>query len=332
MFAAHAVAVRHTRCGADDLEDRLPTWLPAAAIDDAARRLAGHIVRTPVFDAPALGVLAGCAVALKAETLQATGAFKERGALNRLLRLTAPERARGVVAMSAGNHAAGLALHGARLGVPVTIVMPATAPRNKVERTAGYGAEVVLHGSGVAEACRKALEIAGDRRLTFVHPYDDPDVIAGQGTIGLEILEDRPDADTVVVPVGGGGLLAGVAAAVKARRPSLRVVGVRHARFRPGGAGLGPTLADGIAVAALGKLACAAAESLVDELVHVEEAEIAHAVRTLHQAVGVVAEGAGAAAVAALLAGRVPGARRAVAVLSGRNIDDGVLARVLAAA
>ncbi|WP_029008861.1 pyridoxal-phosphate dependent enzyme [Azospirillum halopraeferens] len=333
MFAAHAVAVRHPRCGAcSDRSPRLPAWLPSSAISAAAARLAGQVVRTPLLDAPGLGAGPGIAIGVKVETFQATGAFKERGALNRLLRLTAPERAQGVVAMSAGNHAAGLALHGARLGVPVTIVMPVTAPRNKVERTAGYGAEVLLHGATVAEARDKALELAADRRLTFVHPYDDPDVIAGQGTVGLEILEDRPDTDLVVVPVGGGGLLAGVAAAVKARNPSARVVGVRHARFRPGGAGPGPTLADGIAVADLGKLARAAAATLVDAIVYVEEDELAHAVRTLHRAVGIVAEGAGAAAVAALLAGRVRAAPRTVAVVSGRNVDAAALTRVLEAA
>lgn len=306
-----------------DTEDRLPSWLPLSAIEDAAERLSGRIVRTPLLHAPSLGCAQGGDVWLKAETFQATGAFKERGALNRLLRLTAPERAAGVVAMSAGNHAAGLALHAQRLGVKATIVMPVTAPRCKVERTEALGAEVVLSGATVGEAKTRALKLAAERRLTFVHPYDDPDVIAGQGTVGLEVLADRPDLATLVVPVGGGGLLAGMAAAVKVRRPSVTVVGVRLARRR------GPTLADGIAVDALGKLPQALLAGFVDALVEVEEAEVAAAMRTLHGSFGMVAEGAGAAAVAALLAGKVPARGRTVAVLSGRNVDPGALVRTL---
>ncbi|TWA64392.1 threonine dehydratase [Azospirillum brasilense] len=314
-----------------DTEDRqnndcLPSWLPLSAIEDAAERLQGRIVRTPLLHAPVLGPALGRDVWLKAETFQATGAFKERGALNRLLRLTALERAAGVVAMSAGNHAAGLALHAQRLGVAATIVMPVTAPRCKVERTEALGAEVVLSGANVGEAKSRALQLAAERRLTFVHPYDDPDVIAGQGTVGLEVLADRPDLETLVVPVGGGGLLAGMAAAVKARKPSVAVVGVRLARRR------GPTLADGIAVDALGKLPQALLAGFVDALVEVEEGEVAAAMRTLHGSFGMVAEGAGAAAVAALLAGKLPKEGRTVAVLSGRNVDSDTLVRTLAAA
>lgn len=330
MFTAHADAARtlsvctpvHTSDFEErSFEDRLPAWLPLSAVTDAARRLSGQIVRTPLLHAPTLDR----DLWLKAEVFQATGAFKERGALNRLLRLTAPERAGGVVAMSAGNHAQGVALHAARLGVKATIVMPETAPRCKVERTAELGAEVVLHGATVGEAKGKALELAAERRLTFLHPYDDPDVIAGQGTVGLEILADRPDVDTVVVPVGGGGLLAGVAAAVKAQRPRVRVIGVRLARRG------GPTLADGINVHALGKLPQAIVNTLVDRVVEVEEAEIAAAMRALHRSFGVVAEGAGAAGVAAVLGGRLGRTGRTVAVLSGRNVDGDTLARTLAA-
>ncbi|NYZ14584.1 pyridoxal-phosphate dependent enzyme [Azospirillum sp. RWY-5-1] len=303
------------------VEDRLPHWLKPSAIDDAAERLRGHILRTPMLAAHELGR----DVWLKAETFQATGAFKERGALNRLLRLTGVERARGVIAMSAGNHAAGLALHARRLGVRATIVMPTTAPLCKRERTETLGAEVILSGASVAEARAHALELAAERRLTFVHPYDDPDVIAGQGTVGLEILADRPDVATVVVPVGGGGLVAGVAAAVKAAKPSVTVVGVRLANRRGG------TLADGIAVDALGKLAQTVVADLVDTVVEVSEAEVAFAMRTLHRACGVVTEGAGAAAVAALLAGTVVAPGCTVAVLSGRNVDPETLTRTLAA-
>lgn len=319
MLPAHAEALRPS-CLHIDPEDRLPPWLPLSAIDDAAERLRGHVVRTPLLPAPFLGR----DVWLKAETFQATGAFKERGALNRLLRLSRPERANGVVAMSAGNHAAGLALHARRLGIPATIVMPVTAPRCKVERTSALGAEVVLSGTSVGEAKARALELAAERRLTFVHPYDDPDVIAGQGTVGLEVLADRPDAETLVVPVGGGGLLAGMAAAVKALKPSIAVIGVRLARR------CGLTLADGIAVAALGKLPQAILPTLVDSLVEVEEGEVAAAMRALHASFGVVAEGAGAAAVAALLAGKVPARGRTVAVLSGRNVDPETLTKVMA--
>lgn len=319
MFTAHADAAR-PRSVAVNTASRLPDWLPLSAIEDAAERLSGHLVRTPLLQAATLGRH----LWLKAETFQATGAFKERGALNRLLRLTAPERRAGVVAMSAGNHAQGVALHARRLGLRATIVMPETAPRCKVERTAALGAEVVLAGATVGEAKATALELAAARRLTFVHPYDDPDVIAGQGTVGLELLEDRPDIETVVVPVGGGGLLAGVAAAVKAVKPGVRVVGVRLARRG------GRTLADGINVEAMGKLPQQVAARLVDAVVEVEEAEIAAAMRTLHGSFGVVAEGAGAAAVAGILSGKVPAAGRTVAVLSGRNVDPETLARTLA--
>ncbi|MCG5243608.1 threonine/serine dehydratase [Azospirillum doebereinerae] len=321
MHTAHADAAR-TLSVCASAEDRLPVWLPLSAVTDAAERLAGHIVRTPLLHAPALDR----DLWLKAETFQATGAFKERGALNRLLRLTRLERNGGVVAMSAGNHAQGVALHARRLGVKAVIVMPETAPRCKVERTAALGAEVVLFGSTVGDAKVKALELAAARRLTFLHPYDDPDVIAGQGTVGLEVLADRPDVETLVVPVGGGGLLAGIAAAVKAVKPSARVVGVRLARRG------GPTLADGINVHALGKLPQEIVATLVDGLVEVEEGEIAAAMRALHGSFGVVAEGAGAAAVAAVLSGKLGRTGRTVAVLSGRNVDADTLARTLAAA
>lgn len=321
MPTAHADAARTLSVCASS-EDRLPAWLPLSAVTDAAERLAGQIVRTPLLHAPALER----GLWLKAETFQATGAFKERGALNRLLRLTAPERAGGVVAMSAGNHAQGVALHARRLGVKATIVMPETAPRCKVERTAALGAEVILHGATVGDAKVRALELAAERRLTFLHPYDDPDVIAGQGTVGLEVLADRPDVETLVVPVGGGGLLAGIAAAVKAIKPSARVVGVRLARRG------GPTLADGINVHALGKLPQEIVATLVDDLVEVQEGQIAAAMRALHGRFGVVAEGAGAAAVAAVLTGQLGRTGRTVAVLSGRNVDGDTLARTLAAA
>lgn len=320
MHTVHAGAARALSVCAS-AEDTLPVWLPFRAVTDAADRLAGHIVRTPLLHAPALGR----DLWLKAETFQATGAFKERGALNRLLRLTAPERAGGVVAMSAGNHAQGVALHARRLGVKAVIVMPETAPRCKVERTAALGAEVVLFGATVGDAKVRALELAAERRLTFLHPYDDPDVIAGQGTVGLEVLADCPDVETLVVPVGGGGLLAGIAAAAKALKPSVRVVGVRLARRG------GPTLADGINVHALGKLPQEVVATLVDELIEVQEGEIAAAMRALHSSFGMVAEGAGAAGVAGVLFGALGRTGKTVAVLSGRNVDGDTLAGALAA-
>ncbi|WP_207459455.1 pyridoxal-phosphate dependent enzyme [Azospirillum sp. SYSU D00513] len=321
MPSAHAIrpSALPFRCPVPPaFENRLPGWLPLSAIEEAADRISGHIVRTPLLRTPSLGP----DLWIKAESFQATGAFKERGALNRLLRLSAAERTAGVIAMSAGNHAAGIALHAARLGARAVIVMPETAPRCKVERCLALGAEVILSGARVEEARTRALEVAAARGLTFIHPYDDPDVIAGQGTLGLELLDDLPELDTLVVPVGGGGLLAGVAAAVKALKPSVRVVGVRLARRA------GPTLADGIAVAALGALAREAIGSLADALVEVEEAEVAAAVRALHGA-GLVAEGAGAAATAAILAGKAEAEGRTVAVLSGRNVDSDRLARTL---
>ncbi|MCW2247319.1 threonine dehydratase [Azospirillum fermentarium] len=303
----------------------LPSWLPLQAIEDAAARLHGHLVRTPLLPVP--GLLPG--LWLKAETFQATGAFKERGALNRLLRLTPEQRRAGVAAMSAGNHAAGLARHAQRLGVRAVIVMPAGAPQCKIDRTRGFGAEVVLSGATVAEARGRAVELAAERGLTFVHPYDDADVIAGQGTVGLEIVDDLPTVDTVVVPVGGGGLLAGVAAAVKARRPGVRVIGVRHARYVGGPAPDGASLADGIAVEHLGALPLDAIESLGVEVVGVDETAIADAMATLHTRAGLVAEGAGAAAAAALLTGAVTPGPTTVAVVSGRNVDTGALTRLL---
>ncbi len=320
MHTVHAGAARALSVCVST-ENTLPAWLPFSAVTDAAERLAGHIVRTPLLHAPALGR----GLWLKAETFQATGAFKERGALNRLLRLTALERAGGVVAMSAGNHAQGVALHARRLGVKATIVMPETAPRCKVERTAALGAEVVLYGATVGDAKVRALELAAERRLTFLHPYDDPDVIAGQGTVGLEVLADCPDVETLVVPVGGGGLLAGIAAAVKTLKPSVRVVGVRLARR--GGA----TLADGINVHALGKLPQEIVATLVDDVIELQEGDIAAAMRALHGSFGMVAEGAGAAGVAGVLSGLLGRTGKTVAVLSGRNVDGDTLARALAA-
>lgn len=305
------------------------------AVETAARRLRGRVTRTPCLFAAGLSAELGVELWLKAETLQPTGAFKERGALNKLLTLDEAERRRGVIAMSAGNHAAGLALHAARLGVRCEIVMPTTAPRCKVERTRALGAVVHLVGNDVAAAREHAVRLALEGDRVFVHPYDDHAVIAGQGTVGLEILEDVPKVDSIVVPVGGGGLLAGVLKAIKPRAPRVRVFGARHALCHAG-VSPGRTVADGIAVQRLGESCRAVIDELADDVVPVAEAEIVRAMATLHHRVGLVAEGAGATALAAVLSGALgsetlrPGSR-VVAVLSGRNADPETLNLALAA-
>ena len=320
----------------------MPTQSPALGLADviaARRRLATGLRLTPCLIAPALSAIAGREIRLKRDDLQRTGSFKERGARHALLCLTAERRACGVVAASAGNHALGLAYHGAQLGVRVTVVMPAGAPQVKVTRCRGLGAEVVLHGASFEAAQAHAREIAAVSGAALVHPFDDLTVIAGQGTMALEILEQAPGLDTLVVPVGGGGLLAGVATVVKALRPDVRVVAVEPAHAagfvaacvqgRPVPAALAPTLADGLAVSRVGELTFALAAPLVDDVVTVTEAEIASAVALLARRAGIVAEGAGAAALAAVLAGKVSG-RAIVLPIGGRNIDARVHERVVA--
>ena len=306
----------------------------------ARQRLAGGVRVTPCLRAPALSAIAGVEIRLKREDLQRTGSFKERGARHALLCLSAVERARGVVAASAGNHALGLAFHGAQLGVRVTVVMPAGAPEVKVRRCRGLGAEVVLQGARFEEAQTHAQALAAATGATLVHPFDDPAVIAGQGTVALELLEQAPEIDTVVVPVGGGGLLAGVATAVKALRPAVRVVGVEPENAAgflaacvqggPARATVLPTLADGLAVERVGRNTFALAAARIDDLVTVNEDEIATAVALLARTAGVTAEGAGAVPLAAVVAGKVR-ARHAVLLVSGRNIDARVHRDLLAA-
>lgn len=305
----------------------------------ARRRLAGGVRVTPCLPAPALSAIAGIEIRLKREDLQRTGSFKERGARHALLCLSDAQRARGVVAASAGNHALGLAFHGAQLGVKVTVVMPAGAPAVKVRRCRGLGAEVVLHGERFDEAQAHALALAAATGATPVHPFDDLAVIAGQGTVALELLEQAPEVDAVFVPVGGGGLLAGVATAVKARRPDVRVIAVEPENAAgflaacvsggPARAEVLPTLADGLAVARVGATTHALAAPRIDDLVTVSEAEIAAAVALLARGAGVTAEGAGAVPLAAVLAGKVR-ARCAALLVSGRNIDARVHAGLLA--
>jgi threonine dehydratase len=304
----------------------------------AAAAIAGEVMRTPLVPSPALSAATGAEVFLKLETMHPTGSFKERGALNKLKSLDAAQRRAGVIAMSAGNHAQGVAYHARRLGIPATIVMPEGTPFTKIERTEAHGARVVLRGAGLAEARRAAEEIAAAEGLALVHPYDDALIIAGQGTIGLELVEDRPDLDAVVVPIGGGGVIAGIAVAAKALKPAIEVTGVEAAlypsmhhalRGLPPEKG-GQTLAEGIAVKEPGRLARTIIEALVAGIVLVDEAKLEGAIETLLVQQKLVVEGAGAAPLAALLAEpeRWRG-RRVALVLCGGNIDARLLASIL---
>jgi threonine dehydratase len=307
-------------------------------IHAAAAAIAGAVLRTPAVAAPALTELAGAEIVLKLETLHPTGSFKERGALNKLLSLDAAQCKAGVIAMSAVNHAQSLAYHARRLGIPATIVMPEATPFTKVERTESYGARVVLRGAGLAEARHAAAEIAAAERLTLVHPYDDAMVIAGQGTAGLELLADHPDLDAVIVPIGGGGLIAGIATAAKAIKPKIEVIGVQcalypamlHALGRGAAPAGGPTLAEGIAVKEPGRLTQPIVAALVDDILLADEAALERAVAVLLDIEKIVVEGAGAAPLAALLrhAERFRG-RRVGLVISGGNIDARLLASIL---
>jgi threonine dehydratase len=292
----------------------------------------GVVASTPVLTAGAISGWTGIRVLLKAENLQRTGAFKLRGAVNRMSTLTAEERARGVVAASAGNHAQGVALAATALGVSSRVYMPVDAPLAKQVATADYGAEVVLAGETFEESSAAARNDPDGRVL--VPPFDDEAIIAGQGTIGLELLEQAPDADTIVVPLGGGGLLSGIAVAVKALRPDIRVIGVQAggcaawppslAAGRPVVIERGTTIADGIAVQRPGDITFPLVQQYVDEVVEVTEDEICRAVVVLLERSKLMVEGAGAAGLAALLAGKVKG-RQAVCVLSGGNLDAGML-------
>ncbi len=303
-------------------------------------RIAPHIYRSPCPYSLLLSRLTGSSVYCKLDNLQVTGSFKERGARNRLELLSPDERRRGVIAVSAGNHALGLAYHGRCLGIPVTVVMPRWAPLVKVSTCASFGAEVVQEGETFALARARALEIAAERSLTFVPPYDDPHIIAGQGTIGIELVEDLPQLDAVLVPVGGGGLITGIAVAIKALAPQVRVIGVEaesaptmHAAIQAGHPEpitAKPTLADGLAVAKAGDIAFAQCRSLVDRFVLVDEARIAQAILRLLELEKLVVEGAGAVPLAALMRGDLGLEGKHVAlVLAGGNIDVSMIARVI---
>ncbi len=304
----------------------------------AAARIAGAVIHTPTLVSRTLSELVGAEVWLKFENLQFTAAYKERGALNKLLQLTEDERRRGVVAASAGNHAQAVAYHGRRLGIPVTIVMPVSTPTIKVTQTESFGATVVLTGERFDDAHARAKQLEAERALVFVHPFDDPAVIAGAGTIALEMLDAAPDLDVLVIPIGGGGLISGIATAAKALKPDIEIVGV-EAELYPamknimdGGVRAigGDTLAEGIAVKEPGQLTRAIIAAHVDRIDLVRERDIEHAVALLVGIEKTVVEGAGAAGLAALLAepGRYAG-RKVGTVLCGGNIDTHLLANVL---
>jgi threonine dehydratase len=310
-------------------------------IREARSRIAGRVVVTPCTPSEAFGEMFGGHAWFKFENLQRTGSFKERGALNRMLAIPEAERRLGVIAASAGNHAQGVAFHARELGIPATIVMPERTPLVKVSNTERYGARVVLHGSVYDEAMAEAQRIRAAEGQTLIHPFDDPLVIAGQGTIGLELLEQVPELDVVVVPVGGGGLISGIALAVKELRPEVRVVGVESSvlpaalRAREAGEPVvippAQTIAEGIAVRRIGDETFGLIERCVDELVTVDEEEIASGVLLLLEREKTVAEAACATVVAAVTGGHVRGleGRNVAMVISGGNIDLNLLSRII---
>jgi len=312
--------------------------LTIADVRAAAERIAGAVVQTPMLHSQTLSRIAGCDIWLKFENLQFTAAYKERGALNALLLLTDEQRARGVIAASAGNHSQGLSYHGTRLGVPVTIVMPRSTPTVKVMQTESVGGNVELFGETFDEAYAHARELEKERGLTFVHPFDDPDVAAGQGTVALEMLAAEPRLDCLVVPIGGGGLMSGMATVARALDPGIALIGVQAKLFPSMYAHLtgrdmacgGDTLAEGIAVKAPGRFTAQIIAELVDEILLVDEGSLEHAVALLLQIEKTVVEGAGAAGLAAVLSNPEKFAGKRVGlVLCGGNIDTRLLANVL---
>jgi threonine dehydratase len=309
-----------------------------ADIEAAAKAIEGHVERTPLRHSRTLSDITGAQVWIKFENLQFTASFKERGALNRLLTLSNSEKAAGVIAMSAGNHAQGVAYHAAKLGIPATIVMPNGTPFVKIEHTRNFGARVIIEGETLADADAHSREIEKREKLTYVHPFDDARVIAGQGTIGLEIMEDLADFDAVVIPVGGGGLASGIATAIKSRRPAVSIIGVETAMYPALHAELqgreatvgGATIAEGIAVKKVGRITLEICRRLMDEVLLVDEDELERAVTLFATVEKTVAEGAGAAGLAALLVRPdLFRNRKVVLVLSGGNIDTRLLSSVL---
>ena len=307
-------------------------------IEQAAQRLKGHLLNTPCVESRTLSNLTGAEIYLKFENLQYTASFKERGACNKLSQLSPEERQRGVIAMSAGNHAQGVAYHAQRLGVRAVIVMPRFTPSVKIERTRGFGAEVVLHGDTLDESREYAMAMAEREGLVFVHPYDDEAIVAGQGTVGLEMLQAVPELECLVIAVGGGGLIAGIATAARALKPGIEIIGVQTTRFpgmvnaikgthHPQGAS---TIADGIAVGTPGLLPQAIIASKVNDLVLVDEGDIEQAMVMLLEIEKTLVEGAGAAGLAALL--RYPerfAGKKVGLVLCGGNIDPLLLAAII---
>ena len=320
-----------------------PEEISLEGIRRAADRLRGHIHRTPLLSATSIGASAGVALFLKCEDLQKTGSFKPRGALNKVLSLPEQDRGRGLVTVSAGNHAQAVAWAAKKAGVPCAVVMPAHAPAAKVAAVEGYGARIYPHADN-ATLFDRLREVERETGYVFVHPFDDPVVLAGPGTIGLEILEDLADVDTVVIPVGGGGLLGGIAAAIKQSRPQVKIVGVELAE----GPGLAPalaagkpvpverpkgTIADGLIPPYVGKLPLEITQRWVDEVTAVTEGEIEDAMRRIVSRAKLVVEGGGAAATAAILSGKIrfAGGAKVVALVSGGNVDPKRLASVLGA-
>jgi threonine dehydratase len=312
-----------------DAASSAPAEVTLGDVRAAAAAIGEAIERTPTHRSRTLSKIAGCEIYLK---------FEERGALNKLLSLGEAQKRRGVMAMSAGNHAQGVAYHAGRLGIPATIVMPEGTPFNKIKHTKDFGARVVIDGPTLAQAFARALAIAAEEGLTLVHPYDDPKIIAGQGTIALELLEDVPDADALVVPVGGGGLISGIAVAAKALKPDIEIYGVETGLYPSmfdavKGADLpcaGQTIAEGIAVKEPGKLTRKFVAALVDDMLLVREDEIERAIASLLEIEKTVVEGAGAAAYAAIAANRDLFAGKKVGVvLSGGNIDMRLLSNVI---
>lgn len=318
----------------------MSTSLTLKRIQEANQAIHPYIYRTILDHSSNLSNLTGSDIYLKMENLQKTGSFKVRGAMNKTLKLTEEEKRKGVLAASAGNHAQGVAMAASRIGIPSTIVMPENAPLAKVSATEGYGAKVILSGAVFDDAYQKAIEIQKETGATFIHAFDDLEVMSGQGTIGLEIYEELPEVETVLVPIGGGGLISGIAVALKSLKPSVRIIGVQasgaasmaHALNigKPEALAKANTLADGIAVKRAGDLTFAAVRHYVDDIVTVEEEEISQAILLLMERTKSLVEGAGAVAVAAALQGKVKlTGQKAVLILSGGNIDVNFLAQII---
>lgn len=310
-------------------------------IEQAQNSINSQIIKTPTTYSTMLSELVDCKVYLKLENLQFTGAYKVRGALNRIGKLTEEERAKGVIASSAGNHAQGVALAAKKFGIKATIVMPETTPLSKIQGTKKFGAEVVLHGNFYDDAYQRALEIQKEQGQTFIHPFNDFDIIAGQGTIGLEMHEAIQDFDIVIVPIGGGGLISGVATALKAKNPNVKIIGIEAEQMPAMQASIKQnkivtiekkkTIADGIAVTTVKDNTFKIVKELVDEIITVSELEMAHAIMKLLEVEKVLVEGAGAAGFAALMAGKIQNVKnkKVGIVISGGNIDINFLSKVL---